>query len=173
MSGGIHDQHPFATPPEERDPVRRFRGRMVAPVTVITSGPPQARVGMTVSSIMVAEGLPARVYFLVGATTDLFHALTETDRFIVHLLETGHRQLSDRFAGVRPSPGGMFSDLSVTDGEYGPAIDVLPNRLYCRYAGGDESSTYHVLAAGVIDDVAVRDVPDPLVYFRGRYRHLD
>lgn len=173
MTGGIHEEHPFATPAEDRDPVRRFRGRLVAPVTIVTSGAPDARVGMSVSSLMVAEGLPGRAYFLVGATTDLFYALTETERFVIHALESSHRELSDRFAGIRPSPGGMFADLPVTDGEYGPEIDLLPNRLYCRYVGGDESSTYHVLAAGIIDDVAVRDMTDPLVYFRGRYRHLD
>jgi hypothetical protein len=41
---------PFAVPPERRDPVRRLRGRLVAPVTVWTAGRPPGGAGLTVSS---------------------------------------------------------------------------------------------------------------------------
>jgi 3-hydroxy-9,10-secoandrosta-1,3,5(10)-triene-9,17-dione monooxygenase reductase component len=34
----IGGQPPFAVPPERRDPTRRLRGRLVAPVTVWTAG---------------------------------------------------------------------------------------------------------------------------------------
>jgi len=34
--GEIHEAQPFATLPVERDPVRRFRGRLAAPVTIVT-----------------------------------------------------------------------------------------------------------------------------------------
>ena len=34
--GGVHDDHPFEAPVDQRDPARRFRGRLAAPVTVIT-----------------------------------------------------------------------------------------------------------------------------------------
>ncbi len=168
---GIHDEHPFADPPEERDPVRQFRGRLVAPVTIVTAGGPGARVGMTVSSLMVAEGLPARAYFLVGSATDLYDAIVASRRFVVHALGAGHREVSDVFAGLRPSPGGMFAGLDVVDGPYGPELAGIPNRLYCKYAGGDEA-TFHVLATGVVERVEVADLPDPLVYYRGRYRKL-
>ena len=33
-------QPPFTVPPERRDPARRLRGRLVAPVTVWTAGRP-------------------------------------------------------------------------------------------------------------------------------------
>ena len=57
---GIGNQHPFAVPPERRDPARRLRGRLVAPVTVWTAGHPSTGAGLTVSSVLVAEGQPAR-----------------------------------------------------------------------------------------------------------------
>ncbi len=168
---GIYADHPFADPPEERDPVRQFRGRLVAPVTIVTAGGPGERVGMTVSSLMVAEGLPARAYFLVGSATDLFEAIEKTRRFVVHALEARHREISDVFAGLRPSPGGMFAGVEAADGPYGPELGGLPNRLYCKYVGGEES-TFHVLATGVVERVEVDDLAEPLVYFRGRYRTL-
>ncbi len=168
---GIHDEHPFVDPPEERDPVRQFRGRLVAPVTIVTAGSPGERVGMTVSSLMVAEGLPARAYFLVGSDTELYEAIVSTRRFVVHALEQHHREASDVFAGLRPSPGGMFTGRDVVDGPYGPELPGMPNRLYCKYVAGDEA-TFHVLATGVVERVEVADLAEPLVYFRGRYRTL-
>ena len=35
--GHIHEEHPFATPAELRDPVRQLRGRLAVPVTIIES----------------------------------------------------------------------------------------------------------------------------------------
>ena len=59
MTGEIHEgEHPFHPPEGERDPVRRMRGRLAAPVTIITAGDDVGRSGLTVSSLMLAEGDP-------------------------------------------------------------------------------------------------------------------
>ncbi len=169
--GAIHEEHPFATPAEDRDPVRRFRGRLAAPVTVITAGGPEARTGLTISSLVVAEGDPAHVFFLIGPDADLFDAINETGTFVVHILEDRHRHLGDRFAGLRPSPGGLFAGLDVVDGRYGPELADLATRLYCRHESGTEY-TVHVLESGIVEESAVHELVEPLVYFRGRYRRL-
>ena len=169
--GAIHEEHPFATPVEDRDPVRRFRGRLAAPLTVVTSGGPRARTGLTVSSLVVAEGDPPHVFFLLGPATDLFDAIAETGTFVVHILEDDHRELGDRFAGLRPSPGGPFAGLDVSDGPYGPELERLGTRLYCRHESSTDC-TSHVLESGIVEDTALHELADPLVYFRGRYRRL-
>lgn len=169
--GSIHDEHPFAAPPSQRDPMRQLRGRLAAPVTVITAGSAENRVALTVSSLMLAEGEPARVHFLLGITTDLYYAVEDSKRFVVHVLESSHQQPADRFAGLAPSPGGPFAGLEVLDGEYGPEIAAFPTRAYCRYEGGPEG-TLHVLASGIVDRVVLHDLESPLVYFRGGYRTL-
>ncbi len=170
--GGVHEEHPFETPADQRDPARRFRGRMAAPVTIVTSGRGDHRTGLTVSSLVVAEGDPSWIYFLLGSTTDLFYGLEETGKFVVHVLEEGDQALADVFAGLRPSPGGRFANLNVEQTEWGPVLTDIKTRAYCTFEGGDEES-FFVVAEGRIDKLELSDVGKPLVYFRGRYRKLD
>lgn len=169
--GGVHEEHPFETPSDERDPARRFRGRLAAPVTIVTSGAGEHRTGLTVSSLVVAEGDPSRIYFLLGSTTDLFYGLEETGKFVVHVLESHDQALADIFAGLRPSPGGRFADVAVEQTEWGPVLSDVKTRAYCTFEGGDEE-TFFIVAEGKIDKLEMSDIEDPLVYFRGRYRKL-
>ena len=169
--GGVHDEHPFETPQDQRDPARRFRGRLAAPVTVVTSGAGDHRTGLTVSSLVVAEGDPSRIYFLLGSTTDLFYGLEETGKFVVHVLESGDEAIADIFAGLRPNPGGRFAGMNVEQTDWGPVLVDIPTRAYCTFEGGDEE-TFFIVAEGAIDKLEMSDLGDPLVYFRGRYRGL-
>lgn len=169
--GGVHEDHPFETPADQRDPARRFRGRLAAPVTIITSGSGDHRTGLTVSSLVVAEGDPSRVYFLLGSTTDLFYGLEETGKFVVHVLEGDDAAAADIFAGLRPSPGGRFSSVAVEQSEWGPVLTDIKTRAYCTFEGGDEE-TFFIVAEGRIDKLELSDIKDPLVYFRGAYRKL-
>ena len=169
--GGVHEDHPFETPADQRDPARRFRGRMAAPVTIVTSGSGDHRTGLTVSSLMVAEGDPSRIYFLLGSTTDLFYGLEETGKFVVHVLESGDSALADIFAGLRPSPGGRFTNVAVEQSEWGPVLTDIETRAYCTFEGGDEE-TFFIVAEGRIDKLELSGLEDPLVYFRGAYRKL-
>ncbi|MDP8958623.1 MAG: flavin reductase family protein [Actinomycetota bacterium] len=169
--GGIHRRHPFVTPTELREPARRFRGRLVGPVTVWTAGGPEERTGLTMSSLVVAEGEPASVFGLVGETSELWEAVQKSEAFVVHVLEERHRQLADRFAGLRPSPGGLFRDLVVQDTPWGPVLADLATRAFCRL-GSSEESGYHLLVQGVIQRIELHDLREPLAYYRGGYRRL-
>ena len=164
--------NPFADPPSARTPARRLRGRLAAPVTIVTSGPPEAPAGLTVSSLVVAEGEPSLMYLLVGATTDLFYALGESSRCVVHVCETAHRGPADVFAGLRPSPGGTFAAVEYEASDYGPVLAAIPNRAYCSVRSMVEES-YSVMVKATIDAVAGAALDDPLVHFRGRYRAVD
>ena len=171
MSGEIHEEHPFAPPEDDREPIRRLRGRLAAPVTIVTAGDGDDRAGLTISSLVIAEGDPGWVTFLLGPTADLYDVLERSERFIVHILESRHRALSDVFAARRPSPGGLFADLDLDDSAWGPVIRSVPNRAFCSVASLTETG-YSVLVAATIDEVLVEDLTDPLVYFRGHYRSL-
>ena len=173
MTGMIHeDEDPFQTPERARDPVRRLRGRLVAPVTIVTSAVAGRRAGLTVSSIVVSEGEPGRVHLLVAPTSDLYDVLGRSGRFVVHVLDGSRRDLAEIFAGRRPSPGGTFANVAYEDSDWGPVLAEVPNRASCSYLTGIEHG-HSVLISGDVDRVETADLEDPLAYFRGRYRRLE
>ncbi|MDH3538383.1 MAG: flavin reductase family protein [Acidimicrobiia bacterium] len=168
----IHDDHPFRDLPEDRDPVRQFRGRLAAPVTVITAGQPGNESALTVSSLMVAEGEPSSVIALIGTNTDLWEAIESTRRFVVHILGSSHRDDADAFAGIRPRPGGVFAGVAVEHSDWGPVLTDSANRAFCSLASSLELPFHH-LVEGEIERVEVADLDDPAIYFRGGYRRLE
>lgn len=169
--GQIHSEHPFQTPADQREPARRLRGRLALPVTIWTAYGADGPSGLTVSSILVAEGKPSVVLGLVNDTTDLWEAIGESKRFVVHILDDSRRQLAERFAGSRPSPGGIFHGLVVQKGDSGPVLTDLPNRAHCTLFDTIDAG-YQRLVRGLIQDVEVSDLESPLVHFRGGFRGL-
>jgi 3-hydroxy-9,10-secoandrosta-1,3,5(10)-triene-9,17-dione monooxygenase reductase component len=167
--GRIHYEDPFATPAELRIPARRFRGRLAAPVTIWTAGDPGVPTGLTVSSILVAEGSPPLLLGLISPTSDLWEAIRSTGKFVVHVLGEGNETLAERFAGVRPSPGGPFAGLRTEASDWGPALLDFPDRAMCSLQEAAEIG-FHVMVRSAVDEFTMTDFDEPLVYFRGRYR---
>lgn len=168
----IHDDDPFAPDPSELDPVRHFRGRLTAPVTVVSSGTGDTATGLTVSSLLVVEGDPGQIQLVVGPTSDLWASIEETSRFVVHVCRSQDRHLAEVFAGLRPSPGGVFRTVETTDSDWGPVIDRLETRAFCTLVSMDEIGWGGVIT-GQIDQVDTIGFDDPLTYFRGRFRTID
>lgn len=171
---------PFATPEEDRSPVRRLRGRLVAPVTLWTAPGPA---GLTVSSMLVADGEPGRVLGLVDGESDLFEAARAAGRFLICPLTAGDQPVADRFAGLAPAPGGWFAQDQWEQTEYGPVL--AGDRTW---AGCMVTSTrgygWGMLVEGTIARIRLSSGPadhsgadatadhHPLVHHRGRYRRL-
>ena len=167
----IHEENPFLGSPEQRDPVRRFRGRLSSPVTIVTSGGAESRTGLTVSSLLVVEGDPGLIQLVVGPTSDLWSSVEATGSFVVHVCREADRHLAEAFAGLRPNPGGPYAGIEVTDTDWGPVIDILGERDNCRWLESIEVG-HSGLVTGEIVSVDAGELIDPLVYFRGRYRAL-
>ena len=164
----IHSDHPFVPPEHERDPLRRLRGRLPAPVTVWTAGAGRDRVGLTISSLLVADGEPAKVLGLVDEDSAFWDEEPET--FVVNVLGAGHRFLADAFAGTAPAPGGPFTQGAWTDSDWGPVladtagwIGVRRDPTEPRHAG------WGLLVEGTIEHVEIGDVA-AMMHLRGRYR---
>ena len=164
----LHSEDPFAASPEDRDPARRFRGRLAAPVTVWTAtGGFRGRAGLTVSSLVVAEGDLAVVVGLVSEVSEFWEALEESGRFVVHVLASTQRQIAERFAGRFPGP--PFEGLGVEDTPWGPALDAAPTRASCRLRSTAEVG-YFLLVQGDVEQLTFEEPPaPPLVHYRGRY----
>jgi len=152
--------------------VRQFRGRLVAPVTVVTAGQPGHEAALTVSSLMVAEGEPSSVIALIGTNTDLWEAIETSRRFVVHILGRSRREDADAFAGIRPRPGGVFAGVAVEHSDWGPVLTDSANRVFCSLASSIELPFHH-LVEGEIEKVEVSELDDPAIYFRGDYRKLE
>ena len=165
----VHYEDPFRTPRDQEDPTRRFRGSLAKGVTIWTAGAGETKAGLTVSSLMVAEGKPSHVLGLINDTTDLYGALLDSGRFVVHLLGRSDQVLAEVFAGTRPAPGGQFEDLELEDTDWGPMIIRLLPRAYCTLRDTAQPG-FQKLVRGRIDKIELGDGSEPLVHYRGRYR---
>ncbi|MBB2944706.1 flavin reductase (DIM6/NTAB) family NADH-FMN oxidoreductase RutF [Actinoplanes lutulentus] len=166
--GRIHSSDPFAVPDSEKSAVRRLRGRFAAPVTVWTTPGPG---GLTVSSTVVADGNPGRILGLIDEESDFWDAAEQSGRFAVVTLTSADRQLADRFAGLMPSPGGLFATGDWQDTPYGPVPAGAATWAGCRLESNRECG-WALLVEGVIESINVSDLATPLVHYRGRYTGL-
>lgn len=177
MQGARHngvvtsDHNPFVPPIEDREPLRRFRGRLASPVTIVTAGSGRDRSGLTVSSLFVIEGEPGRIHLVVGPLTDLWDVIEETGRCVVHIARSQHHAAADVFAGLRPSPGGPFATVETSDSEWGPVIVDMPDRAYCRMISREEVGWSGVIETEV-DRVELSEGAEPLIHHRGSYHGL-
>ena len=166
----IHSEHPFLEP--EPDPVRRFRGRLGGAVTLWTCGSGPARSGLTVSSLMVANGSPAHVLALLDPDSPFASGLRASTTSVVQLLEWGHRDLADAFAGVAPAPGGPFRMTRFDDTAWGPRLATDGS-----WAGVALESTGEVgwssLVTCIIEHVEIGADESALVHRRGRYARAE
>lgn len=160
----IHNENPFADP---EDPVRRFRGRLGGAVSLWTSGEGAARAGLSVSSLMVANGSPAYVLGLLDTDSDLFEVLTGTGLGVVQLLRWADHALADVFGGVGPAPGGPFASGTWEQTSHGPAL-VDRTRALVALRDAREIG-WSTLVTVEIEEILVEEDVDPLEHRRGRY----
>ncbi|MGH3326708.1 MAG: flavin reductase family protein [Streptomycetales bacterium] len=166
--GAIHGEHPFLPPEEQRNPVRRFRGRLPSPVMLWTAQHAGRRAGLTVSSALVADGEPGRVLGLIDEESDLWEVLQDSRLFAAQLLAWSHRSAADAFAGVAPAPGGPFRGYAWHDSSWGPVLSDAATWVGCRLAGSRPMG-YALLVEADIEQIVLGDEPRPLLHRRGRY----
>ena len=167
----IHSEHPSLPPEGERNPVRRLRGRLTAPVTLWTAYDPDRPVGLTVSSVLVADGEPGRVVGLIDPDSDVYEAVLAAGVFAVSVLTGRHRAVADAFAGVAPAPGGAFRLAQWERTTWGPVLAEPPAAWAgCRLEGEPHELGWAQLVTAVIERVELSDdEADSLAYRRGRY----
>jgi flavin reductase (DIM6/NTAB) family NADH-FMN oxidoreductase RutF len=167
----IHAEHPLADPEPRRDPVRRLRGRLGGAVTLWTTGVDRGRAGLTVSSVLVAPGEPARVLGLVDPDSDLAAAVARTGTVVVQLLHWRHRDLAEAFAGTAPAPGGPFRAADWRQSDWGPVLTDATSWAGVRVSDPGRPTGWSVLLDGVVEHVELDATgsDEPLVHRRGRY----
>lgn len=168
----IHHSHPFADPPSARDAIRAFRGRLASGVTLWTAVGERRPAGLTVSSLMVANGVPPRVLALLDPLSDLCEALLASQVAAVTLLARDQLRLAEIFAGQAPAPGGPFGQAPFTDTAWGPVPSAAATWAGVRLEDSRQIG-WSLLVTCVLEElVADGGVEDPLVHHRGRYPKL-
>jgi flavin reductase (DIM6/NTAB) family NADH-FMN oxidoreductase RutF len=166
----IHSDHPFATPEPDRAPVRRLRGRLGGAVSLWTTGEGSSAAGLTVSSLMVADGEPGQVLALLDPDSDLWERLVRTRVAVVQLLGWEHRWVADVFAGVAPSPGGPFRSGEFERTAWGPLLAGVSAWAGVRLVDDEPREVgWSVLAQAEVEHVRLGDEGSALVHRRGRY----
>ena len=170
----IHHSHPFAVGEQDRDPLRRFRGRMPSPVSIWAATAHGTRAGWTLSSFLVADGDPGEVIGLIDEESPLADALAESPTLTISLLGWGQRALADAFAGVAPAPGGPFELSNWQDTDWGPVLENSLGWIGARLKTDPDHAGWGLLLRAVVERVEIQPDPadDLLCYVRGRYRSL-
>jgi flavin reductase (DIM6/NTAB) family NADH-FMN oxidoreductase RutF len=174
LDDGIHriGSDPSWLPADLKDSVRRLRGQVTAPVTVWTTYADDAsQVGITVSSVLIAEGDTPLIMGLVSPLSDFWDALQTTKRFVVHVLSTDQRRIADQFA-LR-YPGDSFEGLSTSGSDHGPILDAVLTRTKCLLTAQLEAGWSLLLKGSLQEITAAEQPPLPLVHYRGRYLTLE
>ncbi|MFV0496535.1 flavin reductase family protein [Mycobacterium sp.] len=166
----IHSSHPFHPPEGSKDLFRRLRGRLAAPVTILAADSASGPVGLTVSSILLADGPAPVLVALVDPDSDLGEYLELDRRFTMNVLQASDDYLAEAFAGLAPAPGGPFT---MGDWEPSSAGPRLAGRASVAVTVSEIGSCgWAKQIVGAITDIELADGP-ALIHLRGRYHAAD
>ncbi|MCW2786353.1 MAG: flavin reductase domain protein FMN-binding protein [Marmoricola sp.] len=132
-----------------------------------TTGDRSERVGLTVSSVMVANGDPARILGLLDPDAAFTDALRASGRAVVQLLTWADRDLAEAFGGTAPSPGGPFRHGVWDQTDHGPALRDRTRALVRLESERVEG--WSVLVSTLVEELLVLTDDAPLEHRRGHY----
>ncbi|WP_298253638.1 flavin reductase family protein [uncultured Arthrobacter sp.] len=157
---GVVDQRTF------RDVVGHFG----TGVTVITALGAEGPLGFTCQSFSSLSLDPPLVTFSPARTSSSWPRIRRVGRFTINILSAGNEVLSttfarsgvDRFAGVEwtVSPNGSPRLPGI--------LASLDCDLQAEHDGGD-----HTIVVASVQGLGIHRSGDPLLFYRGRYLHLE
>ncbi|MCB5166147.1 flavin reductase family protein [Streptomyces bambusae] len=166
------------------DEFRAAMSRLAAGVVLVTAQEPplDEPVGMTATAFMSVSLDPPLVLVGLREGSRMDDLLAEQPLWAVSVLAESQRHVAARFAMKgRISDRLLFADVPHERGSLtgaplvSGALATLECRTESRVEAGDHTLVIgRVLAAGLppVAGTGAAVVDDPLLYFRGRYRHL-
>ncbi len=155
-------------PPETDFTSGEFRqavGEFVTGVTVVTTLADNDPKGMTVNSFSSVSLEPPMVLWNVGRDAESYQYFMANDRFALHILHAGQRDLATLFA---TRGADKFSSTPWHSGNNGiPLLDEFLVGLECqvshRYPGGD-----HTIIVGTVNRIHHGQAQAPLTFHKGQ-----
>ncbi len=128
--------------------------------------------GFTCQSFYSVSMAPPLISFSVMVTSSTYPRIRETGKFSVNVLSKAQQPISSQFArkGTDKWAGVTWT---MTD-RLNPIIDGTLTWLDCEIRAEHQAGDHYIVVGRVLT-IGPNDRPDdePLVYFRGNYRHLN
>jgi flavin reductase (DIM6/NTAB) family NADH-FMN oxidoreductase RutF len=149
----------------DRELFRDVIGRFVSGVTVITARCGGKDYGLTASAVASLSLDPPMLLVCINKSTGTCHAVSESKRFAVNILQEDQGPLALRFATPNTD---KFAGVHIAYGEFGePVLQDALAVLECRVAEEVTGGTHSVFLAEV--QTARAREGFPLAYFRGKF----
>nr|WP_234317960.1 flavin reductase family protein [Streptomyces rimosus] len=162
------------------DEFRAALSRLAAGVVLITAhdpedGPRGEDVGMTATAFLSVSLAPPLVMVSVRNDSRMDDLLERQPLWAVSVLSEGQRHIAGRFAMKnRISDRLLFQDIPTEQGEAtgAPLIGGALARLECRTEQRVPAGDHTLVIGRVLTAHTAGEDRGPLMYFRGKYRHL-
>jgi 3-hydroxy-9,10-secoandrosta-1,3,5(10)-triene-9,17-dione monooxygenase reductase component len=170
----LHRQRRSPTGSTALDP-RIFRdalGLYASGITVIAGHDGDEPLGFTCQSFYSVSTDPPLISFSVMVTSSTYPRIRETGKFSVNVLSKAQRPISNQFArsGIDRWAGIAWK---MSDGQ-NPIIDGTLTWLDCGIVDEHQAGDHYIVIGQVLTIGSNdRHVDEPLVYFKGNYRHLN
>jgi flavin reductase len=162
-------QQPAIAASEFRAAMRHLAGA----VTVIATGAPGHRFGLTATAVCSLSDEPPTLLVCVNRTASAHDVISVNGSFSVNLLADDQADVAGRFAGR----SGVKGEARFADGVWATLATGAPTLLDAVAAFDCEVTQEHVFAThtifiGRVVAAAAREAADPLIYLRGAFRRL-
>ena len=159
---------------QDVDP-RVFRdalGFYASGITVITGHDEQGPIGFTCQSFYSVSTAPPLISFSVMKTSTTYPRIRQTGEFAVNVLAHHQQRVSNQFArkGTDKWASIRWSPTLAGNPVLEDTLMWLDCEIWAEHDGGD-----HVIVLGRVNEMRPTGgrALEPLLYFQGRYRHLD
>lgn len=152
---------------------RRFRdvvGNFASGIVIVTSVHDGEPAGLTCQSFYSVSLEPPLVSFSVSTSSRTYPKIQETGQFCVNLLAASQFGISTQFAmsGTDKWAGICWRPTETGNPIISGGIGWIDCLIDSEYVAGD-----HVIVIGRVRGINIENFDeDPLLYFRGQYRHL-
>ena len=146
---------------------RQAMRRVASTVNIITICVDGQPMGITATAMSSLAMNPPSLLVCINRTAALYGSIKDVSHFSVNVLHRDQEHLAHMFAD-RSKAALRFMSGWHLDCARPPRLADAQASLLCRRTDHHQFGT-HSIFIGVVEDVAVRDDVDPLVYLNGSY----
>lgn len=151
-------------PASDAGSFRRALGTFVTGVTLITTDSAEGPVGIVANSFASVSLDPPLILWSPAKASARFHHFTQSERFVVHILSAGQRDLCNAVARSKTA----INDVPTQQSQHG--LPLIPGALATfeckRHAIHDAGD--HVIVVGLVTQCS-HEAGDPMVFHGGKY----